>query len=328
MHQVERLAVGATQAYTKQLLGSAYEAQNRAEAALAHFREAIELWSASPQYQNVMLHADQSRLLWQSTGDLKGAKQEALLARLTAEIYHGAVEEHLGHYAQAKTMYDSAISIADSLEGCLLQKSLAYSYAGGLAWKQGYVINAIHLLNTSINWADKLGDSYRPSYYRVDLSAAYITAGNYSEAIHQAELGLNIALPLHHGWLIAILSSNAAEAHYYLGNFEQAEALIAQSLNQEEATFIPYALTVLGMVRRAQNQYEESIKHLKEAVQFAQDTQDRYAEAAAWRQLGDTHRAASQPTQAQEAYDKALAHYNYMKLDKEIGEVTQALALL
>jgi tetratricopeptide (TPR) repeat protein len=326
--RAEPAAEGTSRALIKQLLGSAYEEQNRAEAALDHFREALEIWVANPQYQMVKLHADRSRLFALNLGNLKTAEHEALLSRLTAEIYHGVVEEHLGHYASAQKMYERAVTIADGLDGCLLQKSLAYSHAGGLAWKQNRISDAIYLLDSAIRLATKSGDSYRATHHRRNLSAAYIISGDYPEAIHQARLGLEIAEALNHGELIASLTSNAGEAHYYLGQFHEAEGYVIQSLRHEEPRQLPYALTVLGMVRRAQSRHDESIKHLREAMQFAQDTQDRYAEAAAWRQLGDTYRAANRPTQAQDAYTQALAHYNYMKLDKEIGEVTQALALL
>ena len=274
-HRVEPYASGLSRALIKRLLGYAYEAQNRAEAALESFRQAIDLWTDLPQNQISLLYGERSRIYQQNIGDLRQAEREALLARLTAEIFHGSVEEQRGNYGAARQMFDSALKIANQISDAPLQKAFAYFYAGNLAWKQNRIPEAIQQLETAIQLCEQLGDAYRPIYGRRNLSAAHIVAGNYLEAIHQASLGLELAVSLNHGELISSLAVNAGEAHYYLGNYDQAENCAWQSYEQEEPRQMPYTFTLLGMIRRAQNKHDESIKHLKDAIQFAQEVEDQ-----------------------------------------------------
>ena len=313
---------------TSHFMGMALEAQDRCEAAVTHYKKAANLRTSSNEYRLTQLHADLSYLYTWRLNEIKDARQEALLARLIANSYHGATEEYAGNLELAASLHEEALEIADQIVGCLKEKAFVYSHAGNVAWKQNKLDRAIHLLKLAIQCEETRGDFYRPIFNRVNLCAAYIASGHYYDATIEAEKGLEIALQLKHAHLVAGLASNGSEAYYFLGDLDHAEQLVFLSLQQEDGYWRSYALTVLAQIRRKQTKYSESIEYLKDAIQTALDVNDPYAEAAAHRQLAETYRAANQPQQAQDSYAAALALYQKMGLQKEINEITQTLATL
>jgi tetratricopeptide (TPR) repeat protein len=137
------------------------------------------------------------------------------------------------------------------------------------------------------------------------LSGAFIVAGQHESALEQARLGLELAEPIRDAYSVAGLASNAGEACYYLGRLDEAERFALQSLRQEEDSQRPYALTVLGFVRRDQARWSEAESVLKEAIKTAQANQDPFAEASAWRALGVMYERQSAPEAASAAMAEA-----------------------
>ncbi len=306
---------------SQQYLGAALEEQGQIDRAVEHYRNSLNTLLVNPDYQKVHLHVMLSHIHKQRLNDLKTARREALSAQLEATIFASSVEEEAGNLAQAWAGYCVARELAEGTEGNLLEKSRLYTYMGGLAWKRGEIGTAVALLEKAIACHQARGDVIGEARSRVNLSAAHIVAGQHQQALQETQLGFAIAEPLQNSGLLASLAGNASEACYYLGRFDEAEHFAMRSLNQEEAGPRPYALTVLGLVRHAQSDFAQASRFLKEAIVSAQTIEDKYAEAAAWRALGNVYKDEPNPTAARESYASALKLYEVMGLEKEMGEL-------
>ena len=124
---------------------------------------------------------------------------------------------------------------------------------------------------------------------------------------------------------VALNASNLAEAHYYLQHWAEAEQFAWRSLREEEDQFRPYALWVMGNVYRAQSQLTAAHNALRDAIQFAQSNADRWAEAPAWRSLGEVLRAQAQPIEAQSAFAAAIALYQSLGLVDEVARTQEII---
>ncbi len=318
---IKRSASRSLRAYTLQLQGDVFEIQSRLDQSLRKYEEALDTLLELPQTHVVQLLVKMSSLYKTHLHDMHKARERALLARVRAEVVHGSVEERDGNYREAEARYTSALQIADQLENALYDKSVAYSYLGQLQWKIGKPDAAVQSLQTAIQLSETRGDVVGALFDRYTLTAAHIVAGRHAQALAQAQETLQIAESLKLSYLVSGLSANAAEACYGLGRFDDAELFAFKSLNQEEEILRTYALTVLGLVRQAQGKVPEAVKLLRDSIASAQDVDDRYAEAAAWRALGDVQRSAQQDAEMREAYAHARALYAALGLEKELKEL-------
>jgi tetratricopeptide (TPR) repeat protein len=154
-------------------------------------------------------------------------------------------------------------------------------------------------------------------YDRLNLASACIVAGRHGEALLHAAEGLHMAEALQHSFLIAGLSACAAEACAALQRFDEAQQYAMRSLREEEEVHRSYALAVLGQTRLAQGRLDEAGQMFRSAIESAQATQDRYAEAPAWKSLGQVLAAQGKPGEAQQAYAGALRLYAELGLARE-----------
>jgi tetratricopeptide (TPR) repeat protein len=154
---------------------------------------------------------------------------------------------------------------------------------------------------------------------RQNLSAAYIVAGDYEAALGQVELGMNLAEKLNHAYLIAGFAVNAGEACLHLNHLNEAEHYAMRALQQEESAMQPYALTVLGQVQCARGQRTESVVTLRTAVDTAQQIQDHFAEAPAWRAMAATYLAQHRDDDAQQAFHRAIELFQELELAHEVN---------
>ena len=313
------------QAHARLFQGTALEEQGQAERALERYRSGLDALVRSPQFQKVRFHTRMSHLYTDQLSNLAKAKTEALSARLEAAIFAGNVEERTGNYALAKTRFEEALAMIAGVEGFLLERSRLYQNLGILLWHRGNIDEAVIQLRKAIECDKTRGDVVNEAYDQINLASAYIVGGQYEQGLAEASVGLNIAEALGHNLLIADLTACAAEAYYFLGRHDEAEQYAWRSLTSEEERSRPYALTVLGLVRHAQHNFAEAAKLLKEAIASAQASEDKYAEAAAWRALGDACHDEPNPTAAHEAYASSLKLYQFLGLEKEIGELSQML---
>lgn len=68
----------------------------------------------------------------------------------------------------------------------------------------------------------------------------------------------------------------------------------------------------------ARGNNRESERYLREAIATAQEAQDKWAEAPAWRALAIALRKTGDQPAATEAFQTAISLYEEMKLSKEV----------
>lgn len=164
----------------------------------------------------------------------------------------------------------------------------------------------------------KVGDIVRAERTRSNLAAMYLHTGRYERAVVEAEAALGFFERLKQPHWVALNAVNAAEAHLCLGELEAAEGMAWRALREEEAGLRSYALYTLAQVARERGQAGEAERYGREAVNAARETEDKWAEAPAWRALGQALRAKGDEAGALEAFDAAIRLYADMRLPHEI----------
>jgi len=213
--------------------------------------------------------------------DMAAARQAAIEAQVQAQSFRGFVETQAGNFAEAREQLEAALALAGrhAVRPAVMREAL--SRLGTLCWQQGDAGRALELLGRALGLATAAGDTLSAVYLRINLSAAALTLGRPEVALAHARDGLTIALPMRHGYLIAGLSVNAAEACLALGEVDEAERHARLAGAQEEAHAQPYALTALGRAMLARGDQAGAAATLIEAVALAEAAQDRFALAHA-----------------------------------------------
>jgi tetratricopeptide (TPR) repeat protein len=306
-------------AYARQLRGDALEAQGRPEQALEQYRLAFRTASDTAYRQIVRLHTKAGYIYTLRLRDLERARREATMALWQALTFEGYVEEERGNYALARQQYEAALVAALTLENSLAAQAHIRSQLGHLLMRLGEADAAIEQLDFAIRHAEQSGEPVNALYDRLNLASAHIVAGHYDEALRHALIGLRLAEAMQHGFLIAGLAACAAEACDALQRFGEAEQYAMRSLREEEEVHRPYALTVLGKCWSALGRLDEAERALRSAIESAQATQDRYAEAPAWKALGQALGAGARGDRAaaEHAFAQALSLYEGLGLARE-----------
>lgn len=164
----------------------------------------------------------------------------------------------------------------------------------------------------------RIGDVVRAERTRSNLAAMYLHTAQYQQAVAEAERALDFFERMRQPHWVALNAVNAAEAHLYLGELDAAEQLAWRALREEEAGLRSYALYTLAQAARERGRPADAERYGREAVQAAQETQDKWAEAPAWRALGQALRAKGDEAAALAAFDTALALYAEMRLPHEV----------
>lgn len=249
--------------------------------------------------------------------DLAGAKHVALLSKHIADVLQGSYLVESGHYKQALQFLLNALESAKELSD-EIRIAMTHFQIGSLGIRMEDSILSEEHFKESLAIYSRIGDSVRIARTRSNLAVLYLHTGQYKKSLEQAEPALAFFEKLRQPFWIALNTSNIAEASLELGELDRAETFATRSLREEEASARPYALTTLGRIFLARRNESESERYLREAIAAAQEAQDKWAEAPAWRALAITLKAGNDPDTAQEAFDTALQLYVEMKLAKEV----------
>ena len=157
-----------------------------------------------------------------------------------------------------------------------------------------------------------------------NLSYAYLVKRRYEDAVAPALRALKFFGELNHPYWLALNEANLAEACFYLEEIEKAEDYAELGLRRGEEAVRPYCLYVLGHVRRVQSRYAEAESYCRQAIAAAEELQDLWGLAPAWRALGETYRDARRIGEARSAFARLNI---YQKLGVE-QEIAFALGLL
>ena len=262
------------------LRGQLHETRGQIDQALAELRLGMDEFERARERDAARVSASIGFVHLRER-DMAAARQAAIEAQVQAQSFRGFVETQAANFAEAREQLEAAVALAErhAVRPAVMREAL--SRLGTLCWQQGDAGRALELLGRALGLATAAGDTLSAVYLRINLSAAALTLGRPEVALAHARDGLTIALPMRHGYLIAGLSVNAAEACLALGEVDEAERHARLAGAQEEAHAQPYALTVLGRAMLARGDQAGAAATLIEAVALAEAAQDRFALAHA-----------------------------------------------
>lgn len=254
---------------------------------------------------------------------LNEAWTAALQAQLHAQRLMAGVLDEKGDFRTAVAHYQSSKEIAEQLHDPASIARAEYDLAVTHA-RQGNHQTALLHAQAALQTYQQLGDRFSTEKLNNFLTALYLNIGEFAQVIALGKPALRYFERAKLGYWASMTAANLAEAHYELGEYDQAEQQARRVLALEEAHSYPYAMHTLGLVARAQGNLAQSAAWLEQAQQIAQENHDPYLEAYVWRALGETRAAQEKPEAAREAFTQALALFEEMGIQAEAAK-TKAL---
>ena len=317
---------GLPRAYWTELQGDLMMLAGDEDRALAMYQKAIESLGTHPQRRIVAIHTKRVNLLGVKLNRLKEAQAESKLALLEADLFAGVIEYRLGNYDQARKHYIAASAIADNIEGELELKSWLYSHHANLLWQTNNLPAAHQMIDKALALHRIRKDRHAESNDLMTLAAICIMEENFEMAVAASELGLMLARSIGNPFVISGLAVNAGEALIRLNRPSEAMEMAQLALAQECDPNVPYALTVLGWVNRANADLKRSVEYFQQAADVANKIQDTYAEASAYCQLGESNALLGARDEARISLERSAELYERLTLSKELSEVRSLLA--
>ncbi len=295
------------------------EATGDPERALQSYREAEALTNRLLG-QLSTVHRQQG-LLHLRRADHQAARREARRAGYEANYLLGVTYSQEGRYDDALAAYQAALALAEQL-GDESRIARLHRYLSILHARQQNFERSSHHAERSIDYYERVGDRLNQAGVRNNLCGTYLYAKQYEQAIAVGVEALAFFRRIEHGYFIAAVASNLAEAYWALGNKQNAQRYAQESAAQEEPQFIPYALHTLSLIQQHQGKPAAAETLLREAAALAQQNEDPFMEAYAERTLGQLLRDRGESSQAH--LQRALALFQRLGVDAEIAE-TEAL---
>jgi len=250
--------------------------------------------------------------------DLDLAWREACLARYEAVNLQGFVQEEQGGYAQAERLYQEALVIAQELHHTQ-GEAKTRNNLGSLLSRQDRFAEALGHFERAEQLFVRIGNRSMCASVRVNQALACNLSGDPAAALRHAEEALALFEELDQTYGRAVAAQNMAEAHLALGHLAAAEQAARRVLAEEELSTAPDGLRVLGEVALARGELARAEELVEQSRRVAEQNQDRYLAAYAWRALGRVKQAQRQPGAAQAAFAAAVERFAELGLDHEVA---------
>lgn len=286
--------------------------------ALEEYRRSLESVTSLRSTEVVNLHSSIGRRALWHLHDLPRARREVAHARLDLELLQGEIEDTAGNYAAARQHYTNALALA-SPDATDHQQAKLHEVLGILEARYAQLDAAIEHIQAAGRYYRAAGNIVcEVGVTQTNLSYAYLVKRRYADAVAPAQRALEFFGELNHPYWLALNEANLAEAYFYLGDHVQAEIYAQEGLRREEVIVRPYCLYVLGHIRRVQAQFAEAELFCRQAIAAAEELQDLWGLAPAWRALAETYRDARRDHDAHAAFSRSLAIYRQLGVDQEI----------
>jgi len=273
--------------------------------------------------QYAHLHV-QRGLIHMQQREMKAAWQEATRARYYAENLQGAIQANLGNFDNARDHYQVALDLSEEMND-IQSAARTQNYLGIAAMQQQRLDVAFAHYQAAIAGYQQAGNRAQEVYVRSNLAVAYLTGGDYHAAIEEAKAALTFCERMNSPYWMATNAVNLAEAHFELGELEQAETYAMQVIQHEEVDSYPYALFTLGSVRRQQQRFADAHHFYTQSCHIAEQNEDRFLLAYAHRGLGGVYADQGEVSAAQEAFQQALTFFRQLGIDAEANATEEAL---
>ena len=110
-------------------------------------------------------------------------------------------------------------------------------------------------------------------------------------------------------------------AYLGLGDLPAATACVQAVLAQDETALFPDAYRTLAEIQLQSGQLESARLLITDAISYAQQNQDRYLEAYAWRVAARIHQAGQNQAEAQQAAQRAREMFTNLHLGQEVAKI-------
>jgi len=300
------------------LQGDAAGAQEKIQAGIGVVTQLLD--------QQAHLHVHQGLIHLQQR-EMQAAWQAATRARVAAEQLQGAIQANLGHYEDARRHYETALTLAETLDDSQTVARVHY-YLGIAAMQQHDLPTAFTHYQAAIAAYQQIGNRVQEIYVRSNLAAAYLTAGDYHAAIVEAKAALTFCARMNAPYWMAMNAANLAEAHFELGELAAAEGYALQVIEHEEVDSYPYALYTLGSVRRLQQRPHEAIHFYHQSARIAERNEDRFLLAYVQRGLGQAYGALGDDAAAMACYHAAIHLFRALVIPAEVSATEVLMANL
>lgn len=258
---------------------------------------------------------------------MKDAWREAKMAQYHAEHLQGAIQDQLGNYGVAHEHHSAALALAEE-SGDIQAIARTQYHLGMIATRQHKFQKAFTYFNHAIDNYVSIGNRTQEMYVRSNMVACYLLTENYLTSIEQAEQALHFYERINSPYWIALNASNLAEAHFELGNLPEAEQFAFKTIEQEETDTFAYGLWVLARVRQAQDRPEEAKGLLAQAIQIADDNEDRWQVAYSRRTLGEVCADVGELDAARREFGAAITLFQQMEIEAEVEKTQQLVERL
>ncbi|GAB4195966.1 MAG: hypothetical protein OHK0022_13080 [Roseiflexaceae bacterium] len=255
--------------------------------------------------------------------DLELAWREACLARYEAVNLQGYVQEEQGSYARAEMLYGEALALAQELRHTQ-GEAKTRNNLGSLLSRQDRFADALAHFERAGELFSRIGNRSMSASVRVNQALACNLSGEPALALRHAEAALELFDQLGQPYGRAVASQNMAEAHLALGHLDAAEQAARRVLAEEEPSTMPDGLRVLGEVALARGELAVAEELLDQSRRLAEQNQDPYLAAYAWRALGQVRQTQRRPDAARVAFAAAVELFGELGLAHEIAKTRSA----
>ncbi len=255
--------------------------------------------------------------------DLDLAWREACLARYEAANLQGYVQEEQGNYARAEALYHEALALAQELRHTQ-GEAKTRNNLGSLLSRQDRFADALAHFEHAGQLFTRIGNRSMCASVRVNQALACNLSGNPAAALAHAQAALTLFDQLGQPYGRAVAAQNQAEALLALGQLDAAEQAARMVLAEEEPSTMPDGMRVLGEVALARGELATAEELVDQSRRLAEQNQDPYLAAYAWRALGQIRHALRRPDAARHAFVAAIALFGELGLENEIAKTRSA----
>ncbi|MFZ0545281.1 MAG: tetratricopeptide repeat protein [Candidatus Promineifilaceae bacterium] len=266
----------------------------------------------------------QKSILFVQQREMTAASREANLAQYEAVYLQGIIHEENGRFQEARQQYTQALELAklNNYDQGLARTHRAISKIYG---RLADIESAQRHAEEAILYYRRIGDRLTEETVRTSLAASYFQAGDYQQAISAAESAVSFFADAQNPFWEAVTASTLAEAYYEVGDFAKATQTAQRVLFLEETYTQPYAHFTLGLVAKAQNELDEAEKQFRASQQIANNNEDHYLAAYAWRGLGETLLAMNKLEAGKAAVSQSIALFEKLGLTQEIERTVKLI---
>jgi tetratricopeptide (TPR) repeat protein len=300
------------------------------DAALATYRAGLDGLTTLRLTQPVTLRTELALQTLERARDVPAARREAHLAQADLDIVRGYIEELNGQMDAAQRCFASARDLLREGEVNDPVRLAKVNEALGL--------NEARRLNVeaAVGYLKEAGRHYRAygnlicaaGMTDTNIAFAYLLARQYEQAVAPAQRAVDFFLDSQQPYFLANSEACLAEALTNLGQLQAAEALVWRALAHEEASARPYALQVLGHIRRQQARYAEAEQLCKEAIDISTADGDVWNAAYAWRVLGEAYRDWGKVADARGAFAHACEAFTKLGLLADANALREQISML